>query len=259
MPAVETVFKLPVRNWLFPENYNWAKGKYKVAGEDREIAIIREYLLGNTANVRLTAQQANDAVSMLQTFDDAAATIRNNLTLMVELAEEALKDYYSHTDRASMQKELEELAKIINDIAANTEYDNNKFFTVDGQAISSSLGNGQTINLLPKDLSFNIENVDLTKDAKSALATIKDTLKKTSEYTDYLSSQNERLQNAMTTIERRTAAATGIESGVFETKIAQKIMAYLAAMISEQPNIFSNSQANITPDEALQLLKDADS
>jgi len=259
MSAVETVFKLPFRSWLFPENYNWAKGSYKAAGDDREIAIIREYLPGNSADVRLTAQQANDAVAMLQTFDIAAAAICNKLTLMVELAEEALKDYYSDTDRASMQKQLEELAKNINDIAAKTEYDNNKLFTQAGQAISSSLGNGQTINLLPTDLTFNIENVDLTNNAKSALVTIKNTLKQTTEYTDYLSRQNKRLQNAMAKIESRMAAAAGIESNNFETKIAQELMTNLASMISKQPNTSSKSQANFTPDEALKLLKDGDS
>jgi len=259
MSAVETVFKLPFRSWLFPENYNWAKGSYKAPGEDREIAIIRQYLLGNSADVRLTAHEANDAVSMLQTFDIAAAAICNKLTQMVQLAEQALKDYYSVTDKASMQKQLEALAKNINDIAANTEYNNNKLFTAAGQAISSSLGNGQTINLLPKDLSFNTESVDLTSDAKSALATIKNTLKQTTEYTDYLSRQNNRLQNAMTTIERRTAAAAGIESNNFETKIAQELMTNLASMIYKQPNTSSKSQANLTPGEVLKLLKDGDS
>jgi flagellin len=259
MSAVETVFKLPFRSWLFPENYNWAKGSYKVAGEDREIAIIRQYLPGNSADIRLTALEANDAVSMLQTFDDAATTICNKLTLMVQLAEEALKDYYSVTDKASMQKQLEALAKNINDIAANTQYNNNKLFTPAGQAISSSLGNGQTINLLPTDLTFNIENVDLTSDAKSALVNIKNTLKQTTEYTDYLGRQNKRLQNAMAKIESRTAAAAGIESSVFKTKIAQELMTNLASMISKLPNTSSKSQANFTTDEALKLLKDGDS
>lgn len=257
MSGVEGVFKTAFRSWLFREDYDWATGSHKKAGTDKEIAVIREYLLGNTAGVRLSAQEANAAVSMVQMFDDAATSIRETLTSMEQLAEKATKSYYTDKEKASMQTELEGLAKDINDIVKNTKYDGNKLFTAAGQVITRSIGGGRTIALFAKDLSFDAESVDLATDAQGALATIKNALKQASEYTTYLKSQNTLLQDAMATIEDRIASAVGIDPGSFQTKTLEQFLDNISAAISKDADTFTQIQSNITADKALQLLKDA--
>ena len=209
MSGVDGVFKTAFCNWLFREDYDWATGSHKKAGTDKEIAVIREFLLGNTASVRLSAQEANSAVSMVQIFDDAATSIRDTLASMEKLAEKATKSYCTDKEKASMQKELEGLAKDINDTVNNTKYDGNKLFTAAGQVITRSIGNGRTIALFAKDLSFDVESVDLATDAQGALATIKNALKEADEYTTYVKSQNKFLQDAMAIIEHKMASAAG--------------------------------------------------
>ncbi len=98
--------------------------------------------------------------------------------------------------------------------------------------------------------------MDLTKDAQTALAAIKNEVQQTNEYQEHLSSQNKRLQNAMAAIESRMAGAAGFTSSDFTTIIAQKITRYLSTRIQNQPYISYQSQSNITGDEALYLLKD---
>ncbi|MFB0525005.1 MAG: flagellin [Phycisphaerae bacterium] len=256
MSEIEGIFKTPFRNWLFREDYDWATGSYKTAGSDREVAVIREYLLGNIADVRLRAKEANAAISMVQTIEHAATTLRDKLTLMEKLAEKAANGYYTNTDKASMQKHLTELAKDINDIVDSTEYDGNKLFTSEGQAIVKSIGDGRSFRLFAKDLSFNVENVDLAKDAKAALTTIRDARKRASEYTNYLKSQNELLQDEMATVEQKMASSAGIESSDFETKIMQQFIKNLSSSISNDTNVSTDVQANITSHEALPLLND---
>jgi len=189
-------------------------------------------------------------------FVDAAVNIRDKLVLMEQVAQKAANGYYTSTDKASMQKQLTELAKDINDIVDSTEYDGNKLFTAEGQVIIRSIGNGRSIRLFAKDLSFDTESVDLTKDAKVALKTIKRAREETSEYTGYLKSQNTLLQNAMTTIEQKMANAAGIESSDFETKIMQQFIKNLSSSISNDTDVSTDMQANITSHEALSLLKD---
>lgn len=256
MSEVGTVFKMASRNWLFREDYNWANGTYKEAGDDKEIAIVRQYLLGDTADVRLSAKEANAAVSMVQALEQSATTIHNNLTLMEELAQKAANGYYTNTDKASMQEQLKELANGINNIVDGTEYDGNKLFTNKGQVITISIGKERTIHLSTKDLGFDVENADLTKNAKGTLASIKEALKQTSEYTAYLKSQNKVLRDAMTTIENQMASAVGIEPGNFKTEITEQFIANIRAEISDDKDTFIEMQSNITADEALQLLKD---
>lgn len=262
MLEIESVFKSYFRGWVFSADYNFSDGTYGVPDDDSEIAIIREFLQGNISDIRLSAQNANAATSMVQMFVDAAVTIRDKLTLMEQVAEKAANGYYTPADKASMQKQFEQLAKDVNDIVDNTEYDDNKLFTAGGQVISRPLGNGQTINLFaPDKIGVDITNLDLTRDAKAALAAIKNELKQANEYTEYLSSQNKRLQNAMARIESRMAGAAGIESSDFDfgTKIAREMTSYLTAKIQDEPYIFFQSQSNLmrlTPDEALYLLAD---
>ena len=98
--------------------------------------------------------------------------------------------------------------------------------------------------------------MDLTKDAKAALAAIKNQVIQANEYHEYLSRQNKRLQNAMAAIESKMAAAAGIEASDFGLKIAQRTTSFLAVRIQDEPYISFKSQSNITADEALYLLKD---
>ncbi|MBA7664361.1 hypothetical protein ES703_72419 [subsurface metagenome] len=256
MSGVDGVFKTAFCNWLFREDYDWATGSHKKAGTDKEIAVIREFLLGNTASVRLSAQEANSAVSMVQIFDDAATSIRDTLASMEKLAEKATKSYCTDKEKASMQKELEGLAKDINDTVNNTKYDGNKLFTAAGQVITRSIGNGRTIALFAKDLSFDVESVDLATDAQGALATIKNALKEADEYTTYVKSQNKFLQDAMAIIEHKMASAAGIDPSSFQTKIMEQLITNISAAISNDTNTSTQIQSNITADEALQLLKD---
>jgi flagellin-like hook-associated protein FlgL len=256
MLEIESVFESYFRNQVFSGDYNWSDATYGVPDNDSDIAIIREFLQGNTADIRLSAEQANATVSMVQVFEDAAVAIRDNLILMEALAEDAAFNYHPEGEKASMQNQLIASAENINDIANSTEYDNNKLFGADGKNISEPIGSGYSIKLLAADLRFNTANVDLTKDAKAAWAAVKSALKQAEEFTDYLGSQNRRLQNAMAIIEDEMAGAAGLELSDFETKIAQQIAAYLATSISQNPDIFSQSQSNITPDEASYLLKD---
>jgi len=256
MLEIETVFKSHFQNRVFSGDYNFSDGTSVVPDNDGSVAIIREFLHGNISDVRLSARNANAATSMVQMFVDAAVSIRDKLILMEQVAEKAANDYYTITDKASMQKQFEQLAKDINDIVDNAEYENNKLFTTNGRVISRPIGNGQTINLFARDLTLDTTNLDLTKDAEAALAAIKNALKESNEYTEYLNSQNKRLQDAMAIIESRMAGAAGIEPGDFGTKIAQKITSYLAARIQDKQYISFQSQSNITADEALYLLKD---
>ena len=256
MLEIESAFKSYFQNQVFNGDYNFSDATFGVPDNDSDVAKIREFLQGNVADVRLSAQNANAATSMAQMFVDAAVTIRNKLTLMEQVASKAANGYYTGTDKATMQKQFEQAAKDINDIADTTEYDNNKLFTANGQTISLPLGNGQAIHLFARDLTVDTTNLDLTKDAKAAQAAIKTTLKKANEYSEYLSSQNKRLQDSMARIENRMAGSAGIEQGDFGMKIVQKISSNLTTKIQDEPHISSQTQANITANEALYLLQD---
>lgn len=256
MLEIESLFKSDFQNRVIREGYNFSNGTYGIPDNDSDIAKIREFLQGNIADVRLSAQKAYAATSTVQMFVDAGVSIRNKLTQMEQIAHKAANGYYTNIDKASMQKEFEQLARDVNETVDNTEYANNKLFTAEGQVITRPLGNGQSIHLFARDLTVDTTNMDLTKDAQAALATIQNEVKQANEYHEHLTSQNKRLQNAMAIIESRMAGAAGFTSSDFTMIRAQKMTSYLSTMIQEEPYISSQSQSNITADETLHLLKD---
>lgn len=256
MSEIDGVFRTPSRNWLFSEDYDWARGSYNVAGSDREVATIREYLRGNFAGIQLTAQRTSAVVSMAQAFEHAAGTIRDKLSLMEELSEKAANGYYTGADRALMQRQLEELAADINEITDSTEHDGNKLFTAKGRTISKSIAHDRTIHLFARDLTFDVQNIDLVGDAKAAAATIKLALKRAGEYSRYLQSQYRLAQDAMATIERQLTSAAGIDSSSLTPDIMEQFVTRLSSRLLDYADTLARTQFNITADQALQLLKD---
>ncbi len=261
MLEVKDVCDTAFSKWPVSRNYNWAEGSLKAADDDRSVATIREYLADDIADVRLSAKDANAATSIVQTFVDAASTIRDKLTQMQQLAEKAAYGYCPDLKKSSLQKQLEALAADINKIVADTSYIHdtehgvNKLLSGQGETIERRIDKVRTIKLFPRNLTFNIEDVNLTNDAAGTWKVIKTAVKAATEYTDYLGSQAKILQDSMATIERKMTAAAGFDSSSFETDTAAQITTNLAKQISENPLLSSKTQSNITPDEALYLLK----
>ena len=260
MLEIENIFKSYFQHWALSESYTLSYGSYELQDTDREVAIVREFIRGNVADVRLSARQANADTSMVQMFVDAADTIHNELILMEQLAEQAAYGYYTSADIASMQKQFEVLAQDINSIVDSTKYEGNKLFTSEGQTITKvimrSVGSVRSISLFAKDLSLDVSNLDLTTDAEGASAVIKNAIEQAGECTTYLKSQNQLLQDSMAVIEEQMASAAGVNTGEFGARIVREMMGYLTAAIQDEPYISSQGQSNITGDEALYLLRD---
>jgi len=237
MSEISGVFETSFANWLFDKNYDWADGTYKTYEnadiDDRAVATIREYLYGDIARVRLSAQSANVMVSTVQTFEAAAAIIVNKLTEMQTLAEKVVEGkYFDIKGKTSIHNQLKDLGQDINSIVQDTEYDKNKLFTSEGTVISTAIGDDRTIKLFAMDLTFDVKKADLTTDAEAAVVYIKDAKEQAGEYSQYIHNQLELLESAMATIELEIAIAAGIETSDFSPKAAEKLVSQLAHQIS---------------------------
>lgn len=216
---------------------------------------IRELLRGEIAANQQAARNANDAVSMVQTFDAAATTISVRLARMKGLAEQVIDGLYWSKGKAGIQKELEELAGEINNIAENTKYDGNKFFTDEGKTISVPISNGSAIQIFASDLRVDTKGLDLTTDAVGALEALQEKIKNTNEYIGYLSIQAGRLEEAMATIELEFGKTLEVEWSDFDTISAGKIVINAASKFPDDKSTLLAIQANVTPTAAKRLLE----
>ncbi len=215
---------------------------------------IRELLRGEIAANQQAVRNANDAISMIQTFDAAAVSISERLTQMIKLAEQAATGTYSDQQKAIMQQEFAELADEINRVVENTQFNGNNLFSTDGQGISISIGSGSTIDIAAGNLSFDVTQLDLTTDAKGTLAAIQGQMEQTIAYSGYLGSQANRLEEAMSVIESDIGNAMAVESSISDTDVAMEVAAYAMSQITAEMAIALQAQLNVEDEKVTQLL-----
>jgi flagellin-like hook-associated protein FlgL len=225
---------------------------------DQAIAIIREFLAGKTTAIRQNAEDASTAVSAMQIFTDAIETIAEKLAKILELAEKVHDQYYSPAQAEQMQKQFRNLAQQINQTANGTEYKFNKPFSGDGRTLSIPTGNGTKINIFARDFRINAEELNIETEPQKALSMLSEAITNVREYKTYLERQAAHLRDITAAIESQIQGAMGVNMHDFQPELAAPMADYAASLISQDKQTSLNTQANLTPDEILKLLKNND-
>jgi len=223
---------------------------------DRAIAIIREFLVGKTAAIRKSAEDTSTAVSTIQIFTDAIEIITKKLNKMLELTRNAFEPYPSQIQIEQMNKQLRDLAEEINQIANSTEYKFNRPFSGNGKTISISAGNGTKVDIFARDFSLDAQDLNIENDLQGALSKIKEAITNINEYKTYLDRQASHLRDITAAIELEIQSAIGVEMQDFQPELAAPMVDYTANLVLQDKQTSFNTQANLTPDETLRLLKD---
>ena len=229
-----------------------ASGK-KVGGPIAH-SIIAEQLRGDVAVNMQGVRNANDGISMVQTFDGAASNISSNLTKMSQLAMQAASGTLSGEQKAVIQAEFNELAAEVNRVAGNTQFNGNNLIGGAGTEINVALGTGSDINIQSGDLSIDVSGIDLTSDAVSALETIQNSINQTSEYRGYLGSQMNRLSSALESMEISIEQAIKAESSISDTDMATEVAKSASYQIQAEMGVAVQSQMHAINKTVLQLL-----
>ncbi len=111
------------------------------ADDDAAGLAVREEMRANIAALDQGTRNANDAISMLQTFDGAAQVIDEKLVRMKELAEQASTGTYDSDQLEIMNDEFQKMADEIDRIAESTEFNGIKGLNQSGD-ISIHFGPG---------------------------------------------------------------------------------------------------------------------
>ncbi|AEF94670.1 flagellin domain protein [Desulfotomaculum nigrificans CO-1-SRB] len=96
------------------------------AGDDAAGLAISEKIRGQIRGLDQAARNAQDSISMIQTAEGALNETHSILQRMRELAVQAGNDTNTTTDRAEIQKEINQLTSEINRIGNTTEFNTQK-------------------------------------------------------------------------------------------------------------------------------------
>ena len=116
------------------------------AGDDAAGLAISEKMRGQIRGINQAVRNAQDAISMIQTAEGALNEVHSILQRMRELAIQAGNDTNTDSDRAEIQKEINQLTSEINRIANTTEFNTQKLLNATSGTVTGpgSGGGGGT-------------------------------------------------------------------------------------------------------------------
>jgi hypothetical protein len=174
---------------------------------------------------------------------------------ILEIAKKAVEPYYANLQAEKIQYRFGNLAKEINQIVNNTEYDHNKPFVADGNTFSIFIGNNVEVDILTRDFYFDAQSLNIVKDPQNALSVVNEAIKNVDEYKKYLEKQVAHLRDITNAFELEMQGAMGVDMQDFQSELALTMADYAASHILKNRLNSLNTQANLIPDEALKLLK----
>lgn len=110
------------------------------AGDDAAGLAISEKMRGQIRGLTQASRNASDGISMIQTAEGALNETQNILQRMRELSVQSSNDTNTSEDRASIQKEIEQLTEEIDRIGNNTEFNTQSLLKGDGSTKLESSG-----------------------------------------------------------------------------------------------------------------------
>ncbi|MBO1511742.1 flagellin N-terminal helical domain-containing protein [Metabacillus bambusae] len=101
------------------------------AGDDAAGLAISEKMRGQIRGLEMGSKNAQDGISLIQTAEGALNETHSILQRMRELAVQSSNDTNTNTDRAELQKEMDQLVEEIDRIANTTEFNTKKLLNGD--------------------------------------------------------------------------------------------------------------------------------
>ena len=248
------------------------------AGDDAAGLAISEKMRGQIRGLNQAERNSQDAISLIQTAEGALNETHSILQRMRELAVQAASDTNTGneettaTDRAEIQKEIEQLTLEIDRIANATEFNTMKL--LDGNFTDKKFqvgaNNDQTVSLeissmKAKDLSLGtvqtggtIDNgINLTSQsgASSAIETIDNAISTVSSERAKLGAMQNRLEHTINNLNTTAENLTASEARIRDVDMAKEMMEFTKNSILQQAATAMLAQANNQPQGVLQLLQ----
>ncbi|KON86291.1 flagellin [Sporosarcina globispora] len=247
------------------------------AGDDAAGLSISEKMRGQIRGLEQSSKNAQDGISLIQTAEGALNETHAMLQRMRELAVQASNDTNTTEDRTAIQAEADQLAKDINRIAKDTQFNGQDLLTGAGGPNTNGTftfqvgaNEGQQITLTIADMTggtgLSIASgddetataIDISSDAAAATAaitTINDAIKTVSAQRSNLGAYQNRLDYAINNIDTSAENLTAAESRIRDVDMAKEMMNQTKNSILAQASQAMLAQANQQPQGVLQLLR----
>lgn len=238
------------------------------AGDDAAGLAISESMRAQIKGLSTAQKNANDGISMIQTFEGALTETHSMLNRMYELSQQASNGIYTDDQRDRIEDEMDALRTEIDRVANTADFNGTKILKDADKSVSLAIGdvtagndNFLTLELnasaTTKGLSIEADNtkVDTVSHASESATAISAAINAVSEMRSKLGAAQNRLEHTISNLSVSEENITAAESRIRDVDMADEMMSYTKNNILVQAAQAMLAQANQVPQGVLQLLQ----
>jgi flagellin len=217
---------------------------------------------------QMASRNAQDGTSMLQSAEGALGSVNDMLVRIRELTVQAGSGTNTTEDKATIQGEIDQMIKGINDIANNTEFNGVKLLAGEKGALSMPVGAniGEVVYIDTFDLTsagLKDSEGNLLVDIKvaeeggvdKALKTIDSVIDKVLSINSKYGALENRFESSYKNLNEISDKMQGAESGIRDADIAEEMMEFAKSNILIEAGTALMAQSNRFPQDVLRILE----
>ncbi len=231
------------------------------AGDDAAGLAISEKMRSQVRGLNKASDNAQDGISAIQVAEGALNETHSILQRMNELATQAANDTNTSTDRAQIQKEMDQLTSEIDRIQSTTQF--NTMNLLDGNFTAKNLQvgalSGQTISIsissmAASNIGVSGLTVSSSSQAGSSMSQIQSAIDKVSTQRSYLGALQNRLEHTIANLDTNAENTQSAESRIRDTDMADEMVKFSKNNILAQAGQSMLAQANQSTQGVLSIL-----
>ncbi len=205
-------------------------------------------------------RNANDGISLAQTAEGALGEVTNMLQRIRELAVQSASGTYSATDRTNLQTEVAELGAQIDDIIANTTFNDVTVFGATDVTITIQSGSESTdqVDLVITGLDVSAasgSDISTSGGATTAIGSVDTALDAVSTTRASLGAGQSRLESVVTNLTNNVTNLSEARSRIEDADYSAESTKLAKAQILSQASTAMLAQANQSQQNVLSLLR----
>jgi len=231
--ALNTYRQLSFNNTQTAKNLEKLSSGYRInrAGDDAAGLAISEKMRGQIRGLEMASKNAQDGISLIQTAEGALNETHSILQRMRELAVQSANDTNTNTDRAELQKEVDQLIEEIDRIANTTQFNTKNL--LDGTLSGSGNGlifhiganSGQNVeltiaNMKASGIGVSGLKINTQSEAEAAITTIDTAINTVSSERAKLGAMQNRLEHTINNLGASAENLTAAESRIRDVDYA---------------------------------------
>jgi flagellin len=267
--AINTYNNLTRTNQKVADSLKRLSSGYRInsAKDDAAGYAVANSFKAKISSLRVAYQNATESNSMLQVADGAYNKIHDILIRMKDLATQAAGDHITTANRDLLNTEFKELQAEVDRIAQSTTYNGVTlvYGTTAGPVLFTfQIGAGATsadriavkMNTVSSAaLTLSSVAIDTAAGAQSAMGSIDTALTSINTYMSQLGAYQNRLQHTMDNLNVMIENYSASESAIRDVDMAQEMTEFTKNQILQQAGMAMLAQANMAPQQVLQLLQ----